>query len=107
MATTTKKGSKNKKAKLRGPVVKASAAEQTQTIAELRRELAESLQRESATAIENVRLFKELDERNADFRGPGASDGNGRGARHHQPLAHRRAAGARRHRRERRKGLWD
>ena len=40
-------------------------------------------------------------------RGAGASDGNGRGARHHQPLADGRAAGARRHRRERRAGLWD
>ena len=40
-------------------------------------------------------------------RGAGASDGNGRGARHHQPLAHGRAAGPRRHRRERRPGLWD
>ena len=30
-------------------------------------------------------------------RGAGASDGDLRGARHHQPLAHRRAAGARRH----------
>ena len=48
MATTTKKGSENKRAKLRGSVVKTSAAEQTQTIAELRRELAESLQRENA-----------------------------------------------------------
>ena len=36
-------------------------------------------------------------------RGPGASDGDSRGARHHQPLADRRAAGARRHRRERRR----
>ena len=40
-------------------------------------------------------------------RSAGASDGDGRGARHHQPLAHRRAAGARRHRRERGEGLWD
>ena len=40
-------------------------------------------------------------------RGAGASDGNRRGARHHQPLADGRAAGARRHRRERRAGLWD
>ena len=39
MATTTKKGSKNKSPKLRGSVVKTSAAEQAQTIAELRREL--------------------------------------------------------------------
>ena len=57
MATTTKKGSKNKKAKLRRPVVKTSVAEQAQTIAELRQQLAESLQRESATA-------KELQDRN-------------------------------------------
>ena len=40
-------------------------------------------------------------------RGAGASDGDVRGARHHQPLADGRAAGARRHRRERRAGLWD
>ena len=57
MATTTKKGSKNKKAKLRRPVVKTSVAEQAQTIAELRQQLAESLQRENATA-------KELQDRN-------------------------------------------
>ena len=52
MATTTKKGSKNKSAKLRGSVVKTSVAEQAQTIAELRQQLAESLQRENATANE-------------------------------------------------------
>ena len=52
MATTTKKGSENKRAKLRGPVVKTSVAEQAQTIAELRQQLAESLQRENATAKE-------------------------------------------------------
>ena len=40
-------------------------------------------------------------------RGPGASDRNGRGARHHQPVADGRAAGPRRHRRERGPGLWD
>ena len=40
-------------------------------------------------------------------RSPGASDGDVRGARHHQPLADGRAAGARRHRRERRAGLRD
>ena len=50
MATTTKKGSKNKRAKLRGSVVKTSAAEQAQTIARAgRQQLAESLQREKAT----------------------------------------------------------
>jgi GAF domain-containing protein len=68
MASTTKKGSKNKRAKLRGPAMKTSVAEQAQPIAELRQQLAESLQREGATAIENVRLFKELQERNAELR---------------------------------------
>ena len=48
MATTTKKGSKNKRAKLRGPMVKTSVAEQAQTIAELRQQLVESLLREEA-----------------------------------------------------------
>src|SRR6266542_2275160 len=48
MAITTKNGSKNKKAKLRRPVVKTSPAKQAQTIAELRQQLAESLQREEA-----------------------------------------------------------
>src|SRR5262245_29418546 len=67
MATTTRKGSDNKKAKPRRPVVKKSLAEQAQTVAELRQELAESLQRENATAIENVRLFKELEQRNRDL----------------------------------------
>src|SRR5689334_10410381 len=59
----------------RRPKVKTSVAEQAQTIAELRqeleardRELAESLRRENASAIENVRLFKELGERNAELR---------------------------------------
>src|SRR5262245_53628871 len=59
MATTTKKGSENSKAKPRRAVVKTSVTEQAQTIAELRRELearnrdlAESLQRENVTAKE-------------------------------------------------------
>ena len=68
MATTTKKGSKNTKAKPRRHLVKTSPAKQPQRIAELRQELAESLQRENATAVENVRLFKELEERNAELR---------------------------------------
>src|SRR5215475_12251074 len=67
MATTSKKGSKNKRAKLRVPVMKTSAGEQAQTIAELRQELAESLQREKATAIENVRLFQELSQKTAEL----------------------------------------
>ena len=40
-------------------------------------------------------------------RGARASNGDGRGARHHQPLADGRTAGPRRHRRERSPGLWD
>ena len=57
MATTTKKGSKNTKAKPRRAAVKTSLAKQAQTIAELRRELAESLQRENATAKELARRW--------------------------------------------------
>ena len=68
MPTTTKKGSKSTKAKPRRAVVKASPGKQAQTVAALRRELAESLQREKATATENVRLLQELGERNAELR---------------------------------------
>ena len=60
MASTTKKGSKNKKTKPRRPVVKTSPVKQAQTNAELRQQLAESLQLQSATA-------KELQERNRDL----------------------------------------
>ena len=67
MATTIKKGSKNTKAKPRRPVVKMSPAKQPQTIAELRQELAESLQRENATANENVRCSRTRT-RNAELR---------------------------------------
>ena len=48
MASTTKKDSKKSKAKPRRPMVNTSVAEQAQTIAELRQQLAESLQREEA-----------------------------------------------------------
>jgi uncharacterized coiled-coil protein SlyX len=48
MASPTKKRSKNKKAKLRRSMVKTSVAEQARTIAELRQQLAESMERESA-----------------------------------------------------------
>jgi hypothetical protein len=64
MATTPKNRSKNTKEKPRRPLVNTPVAEQAQTNAELRLALAESLQRENATAIENVRLFKELQDRN-------------------------------------------
>src|SRR5262245_37213061 len=67
MATTTRKGSDNKKAKPRRPVVNTLVAEQAQTITGLRQQLAESLQRESATASENVRLFEDLQVRNRDL----------------------------------------
>jgi GAF domain-containing protein len=49
MASTIKKGSKNKKAKLRRPAMKKSVAEQAHTIAELRQQVAALLQREKAT----------------------------------------------------------
>jgi two-component system, NtrC family, sensor kinase len=62
MATTTKKGSKNKKTKPRRPVVKTSPAKQAQTNAELRQQLAESLQRESATAKELQDCKRQLTE---------------------------------------------
>ena len=63
---------------------------------------------QAVIAIENVRLFKEIaGAQRRIARSPGASDGYGRGAWHHQPLAHGRATGPRRHRRERRPSLWD
>src|SRR4030095_1086852 len=69
MATTTKKGSKNKRAKLRGSVVKTSVAEQAQTIAELRqelearnRDLTETVQRENATTKELQDFKRQLAE---------------------------------------------
>ena len=63
---------------------------------------------QAVIAIENVRLVQGTRRAQRGVaRGAGASDGDGRGARHHQPLADGRAAGARRHRRERGAGLRD
>ena len=63
---------------------------------------------QAVIAIENVRLVQRTRRAQRRIaRGPGASDSDRRGARHHQPLTHGRAAGPRRYRRERRAGLWD
>src|SRR5215470_4967479 len=53
MAATTKKGSKTPKIKQRRPKGKTSVAEQTQTTAELRQQLAEALEREK-TALKDL-----------------------------------------------------
>ncbi|HEU4340455.1 MAG TPA: GAF domain-containing protein, partial [Candidatus Binatia bacterium] len=53
MAITTKNGSKSKKVKLRRPAVKTSPAKQAQTMAELRQQLAESMERER-TALKKL-----------------------------------------------------
>src|SRR5678816_3954067 len=66
MASTTKKGSKNTKAKHR-PAVKTPPAKQLRTIAELRQQLEESLERENAGALDKLRLSKELQQRNHDL----------------------------------------
>ena len=52
MATPTKNGSTNTKAKPRPPTVKTLLANQVKAIAALRQELAQSLQRENSTAKE-------------------------------------------------------
>ena len=61
MAAPTKKGTKNTKARTPRAVAKTTLTKQDRTIAELRRQLAESLQREKAAA-------KELQEREAGLR---------------------------------------
>ena len=60
MPNTTKKGSKSTKVKPRRAVKKTSPAKQAQTIAELRQELVESLQREKATVIELQDVKRDL-----------------------------------------------
>ena len=62
MATTTKKGSKNKKAKPRRPVVKTSVAEQAQTIAELRQQLEDRDQQLADSAKELQDCKRQLTE---------------------------------------------
>jgi two-component system NtrC family sensor kinase len=68
MAIKTKKGSTAKKTKLRRPAVETPRAKQALTNAVLRQQLAESLQHENATSVENLRLFKELGELKAELR---------------------------------------
>jgi GAF domain-containing protein len=68
MARPTKKDSTVKNTKPRRLVEKTSRGKKAQTVAELRQKLTESLQRESTTAGENMRLFNELQERNAELR---------------------------------------
>ena len=67
MASTTKRDSKNTKAKPRHAVVKKSPVKQAQTIAELRQQLAESLQREKATAKERQEA---VEQQKRDERSP-------------------------------------
>src|SRR5262245_26359346 len=62
MATTTRKGSETKKAKPRRPMVNTLVAEQAQTIAELRQQLAASLEREKAALKDSQDRDQQLQE---------------------------------------------
>jgi hypothetical protein len=67
MPNNTQKGSQSNKVKPRRAAVKAPRSKKAQTIAEVRRELADSLERERAAANENVRLVQERETRNRDL----------------------------------------
>ncbi|HXV84096.1 MAG TPA: GAF domain-containing protein, partial [Candidatus Binatia bacterium] len=67
MKPPSQKGSKSTTAKPRPALVKKSPPKRGQTIAELRQELAQSLEREKAAAIENARLVQERETRNRDL----------------------------------------
>ena len=69
--------------------------------------LLETFASQAVIAIENVRLFRALGSAIRSCASVFSIRPRPRGAGHHQSLAHRRAASARRHRRERRTGLWD
>ena len=60
MATTTKKGSKNKKAKPRAASPAESVAKLLRANKALKRERDEAREQQAATAIENVRLFEDF-----------------------------------------------
>src|SRR4249920_1413190 len=68
MATTTKKGPKKAKPKPRAASPALSVAKLLRQIKTLKRERDQAREQQSATAIENVRLFRELGERNAELR---------------------------------------